>query len=182
MTKNQWLNRMYKEAKQAARRYDVPVSLLLAQAALETGWGKSQLFQKYNNISGMKIGSGRGEWSGRSVNMQTGEYIGGQYTMIPDNFRVYDSVKQAFNDMAHRHTQRARLYLKDLPIFEAIRKVAGSGYATAPNYAATLQKIVEDNNLTTFDKKLKTERTFANISLLFGSIIIGHAIYKQVFK
>ena len=180
MTKQEWFKNIYRYAAPAARRYNIPISILMAQAAIESGYGGSSLYQKYNNVSGMKVGSGRGYWTGTSVNMNTGEYIKGQYTTVPANFRVYKNLKESFMDLAHRHRERAGIDFTGLTPGEGITKIVNSGYATAPNYGSVLANTINQYSLLQYDKKLKTDTTLRNLGIVLGLTITGYGIYKAI--
>lgn len=93
MTNSEFINAIapiiVKEAK--ARGYNYP-SAIIAQACLESNYGRSQLSAKYFNFFGLKCGS---SWKGKSVNMKTcEEYTTGTLTQIKDNFRAYDNMAE----------------------------------------------------------------------------------------
>ena len=67
-------------------------SPIIAQAILESGWGKSKLAATYHNYFGLKCGT---KWTGKSVNLSTQEeYTAGTLSTIKDNFRVFDSMEE----------------------------------------------------------------------------------------
>lgn len=69
-----------------AKKYGIYPSVMIAQAALESKWGQSDLAQEYNNLMGTK-----GSWQGESVNFRTREDVNGQSVYIDAGFSVYDS-------------------------------------------------------------------------------------------
>lgn len=132
-----------------ARGYKYP-SAIIAQAACESKWGKSQLSAKYHNYFGMKCGS---KWKGKSVNMKTKEeYTKGTLSTIRDNFRAYDSLEEGikgyfdFIDCTRYKNLKVATSCKDY-----ITKLKNDGWATSSTYISTLSKIVEGNNLTKYD-------------------------------
>lgn len=132
-----------------ARGYKYP-SAIIAQAACESNWGKSQLSAKYHNYFGMKCGS---KWKGASVNMKTKEeYTKGTLSTIRDNFRAYDSLEAGikgyfdFIDCTRYKNLKIATSSKDY-----ITKLKNDGWATSSTYISTLWKIVEGNNLTKYD-------------------------------
>lgn len=163
-------------AVSAGRKYNVPPELLIAQAILESGWLKSSLSKApYYNLTGMKVGSGTGIWSGQSVNMSTAEVIDGQNIIIKDNFRIYDNYRQSLEDTAHRHVVRFKLNFQNDTVPQAIDRVAASGYATSPAYASALKSIYNQylsdipfHKITPTEKKTNPVKTiaFAGIGLL----------------
>jgi flagellar protein FlgJ len=132
-------------AQAAAQKLGVSVRALLAQAALETGWGK-HLPARHdgstsNNLFGMKAGS---SWDGDKVSVPTLEYEGGVAVRKRDQFRAYGSPGDSFADYADVLVSNPR-YAGALGKGEDIRgfakALARGGYATDPAYAAKLEAI-----------------------------------------
>jgi lysozyme len=163
MTKQEVINLFYPGAKKAAEKYKYPVSVLLAQAILESGWFKSSLATKYKNLTGMKIGSGKGNFYGK-VTYKTQEYKNGQYITITDTFRTYKDLAQSFDDLAQRHK---RFNIPGgLSSRQMINEIVASGYATAPNYKDVLTTIIKDNNLDNFQEVSSNKK-------ILGAVLIG---------
>lgn len=132
-------------AEMAAKKLGVSVRALLAQAALETGWGKhlpshgdgSSSF----NLFGIKAGS---SWDGDKVSVPTLEYENGVAVRRRDQFRAYDSPSDSFSDYARLLTDSPR-YAQVLGQGENIagfaRALVRGGYATDPSYAAKITAI-----------------------------------------
>jgi peptidoglycan hydrolase FlgJ len=136
---------MAPHAQAAADKLGVSVRALLAQAALETGWGK-HLPQRHDgsssfNLFGIKAG---GSWDGDKVSVPTLEYEDGVAVRKRDNFRAYDSPAAAFADYARLLADSPR-YARALGQGENIAGFAHAlsrgGYATDPTYAAKLTAI-----------------------------------------
>lgn len=141
-------------------KYDIKcVSVVIAQAILESGWGKSSLARKYNNYFGLKCGS---TWKGKSVNLATKEeYTKGTYTDIRANFRVYDSVEDGVKGYFDFINTSRYKNLKGVTDYKTyIKNLKVDGYATSSSYVDNLTKLVEKYKLTTWDKK-KTVKYFA---------------------
>lgn len=135
------------QAQAAAEKLGVSVRALLAQAALETGWGK-HLPQRGDgsssfNLFGIKAG---GNWSGAKVSVPTVEYEGGVAVRRRDNFRAYDSPADAFADYARTLADNPR-YAQALGQGENVAGFAHAlsrgGYATDPAYASKLTAIAD---------------------------------------
>jgi flagellar protein FlgJ len=132
-------------AEVAAKKLGVSVRALLAQAALETGWGKhlpshgdgSSSF----NLFGIKAGS---SWDGDKVSVPTLEYENGVAVRRRDQFRAYDSPSDSFSDYARLLSDSPR-YAQVLGQGENIagfaRALVRGGYATDPSYAAKITAI-----------------------------------------
>lgn len=134
-----------------APKYQIKVcSPIIAQAILESGWGKSTLASKYHNYFGLKCGSG---WKGKSVNMATKEeYSPGTLTSIRDNFRVFDSmedgIKGYFEFIQYTRYHNLRGITDPYKYIETIR---ADGYATSSTYVQNLWKVVTTYELTKYD-------------------------------
>ena len=91
MTNQEFIDQVAVYVKKYAAIFGICVhSPIIAQAILESGWGKSKLAATYHNYFGLKCGT---KWTGKSVNMNTQEeYEPGVLTTIADNFRVFDSM------------------------------------------------------------------------------------------
>jgi len=155
MTPGEFIKEIAPTAVVMAKRYDVPASLLIGQAALESGFGKSALAKEFNNLTGVKVGSGKGVWTGVPVKLKTGEYTkDGQPYTIYDNFRTYTDWKQSIEDTAHRHAIRFKITLSKFAnsIPEFFQAFLKTGYATDPAYAKKITDLIHQYKLETFDK------------------------------
>ena len=131
------------------RGYKFP-SAIIAQACLESNYGKSLLASKYNNFFGLKCGS---FWRGRSVNMWTKEeYKIGTLTDIKDNFRVYndieDGVRGYFNFIS---TTRYKNLKEATSPRDYLAKIKYDGYATASNYVEANMSVINNYSLDKYD-------------------------------
>ena len=133
-------------AQQAADRIGVDPLYLVAQAALETGWGKSVMRQQdgssSHNLFGIKATS---DWKGKVAEVTTTEYIGGVARKVTAKFRAYDSYADAFKDHARLLTQSPR-YSQTVAKAETAQGYAQglqkAGYATDPAYANKLTQVI----------------------------------------
>ena len=125
--------------------YGIPASIILSQAILESGAGQSKLAQKANNHFGIKC---HNTWEGKTFIMDD--------DTKDECFRNYKSVKQSFNDHALFLTSRDRsAFLFEYKITAYKKWAHGlkkAGYATNPEYAYILIKIIENYNLNRFDR------------------------------
>ena len=132
-------------ARAASRHTGVPAELILAQAALETGWGRHQIHtadgRNSHNLFGIKAGR---SWQGPTVQVTTHEYLDGERTRIKDRFRVYESYEAAFTDYGRLLSNSPRYAaVSRAPTAEqAARELQAGGYATDPAYADKLIKIM----------------------------------------
>lgn len=128
-------------AQAASRTTGVPAELILAQAALETGWGKHEIptadGNNSHNLFGIKAGS---RWQGETTDIVTTEYIDGVMRKQVDSFRVYDSFEDAFTDYARLIGDNPRYagVVSAASPHEAAHALQAGGYATDPAYADKL--------------------------------------------
>ncbi|MDX5373857.1 MAG: flagellar assembly peptidoglycan hydrolase FlgJ [Pseudomonadaceae bacterium] len=132
-------------AEEAAQKIGVDARYLVAQAALETGWGKSIIRQadgsSSHNLFGIKA---HGGWQGDSARVLTTEYKGGAAVKEAASFRAYDSYRQSFNDYVNFLQGNGRyqeaLAATDNPE-SFVRELQAAGYATDPQYARKIVQI-----------------------------------------
>jgi flagellar protein FlgJ len=136
---------LWPDAQRAARQLGVSPVSLIAQAALETDWGRSlprtASGTTSNNLFGIKAEHG---WSGSSVASATHEYRNGIDTATQAQFRAYGSCSQCFQDytslLSHNPRYAAALGTgNDVGAFATALQQAG--YATDPNYARKLTEV-----------------------------------------
>jgi flagellum-specific peptidoglycan hydrolase FlgJ len=77
------------------KQYKLFPSLIIAQACHESGWGRSGLSNKYNNLFGVKASSG---WDGKVIALPTNEEVYGQVITITANFRQYNNWSESIED------------------------------------------------------------------------------------
>ncbi len=126
-------------AEAAARRIGVDPRYLVAQAALETGWGQ-HMPSNSNNLFGIKAYG----WEGLSETAMTREYLNGQPVTEKARFRVYDSYEQSFHDyvsflQGNSRYQEALNTNGDSGQF--MQALQAAGYATDPHYARKVNQI-----------------------------------------
>lgn len=179
MTNSEFIEQIAKYVKKYAYVYGIEVhSPIIAQAILESGWGKSGLASKYHNYFGLKCGSA---WKGKSVNMATKEeYKVGTLTNIRDNFRVYDSMEAGVKGYFDFINTSRYANLKGIKSPEEfVRRIKADGYATSSKYVDNIMRVIRDNKLTRFDGKgagdMKKEE-------LTGKVLSGKEIIDILAK
>ena len=140
---------IWPEARRTARRLGVPPEALVAQAALETGWGARVIRADDGtnsfNLFGVKAGS---DWDGGSVNKRTLEFENGMPRQVRDRFRSYSGVGQAFDDYARVLESRPRYSaVTNSSGDEFPRRLQEAGYATDPEYATKIQRVMRSQTL-----------------------------------
>ena len=140
-------------AVEGMRKYGILPSVTMAQAILESGWGRSGLTRASNNLFGIKAG---GSWCGDVVTYPTREYVDGKYVDVTADFRAYDSLDASMEDhgafLAGLSRYANIIGVKDFR--EVCRLLQADGYATAPNYADSLIALIEQYDLAAYDNGL----------------------------
>ena len=133
-------------ADAAAAATGIPAPFMLAQAALETGWGKREIVgvdgSASHNLFGIKAGA---RWTGPTVDVATTEYIGGRPQKMLQKFRAYASEAESFADYAKLMTESPRYASVVAQGSDAKHFAQGlqkAGYATDPAYADKLGKVI----------------------------------------
>lgn len=141
----EFVNRLWPHAAEASRMTGIPAHFMIAQAALETGWGRAELRAADGtptyNLFGIKAGR---TWQGAVAEATTTEYGNGAAQKTVERFRAYSSYAEAFRDYAGLLASNPRyaevLHQKDAAGFA--RGLQKAGYATDPMYAAKLERII----------------------------------------
>lgn len=146
----EFVNRLWPAAAEAGRATGIPAHFMVAQAALETGWGKSEPSRADGspsfNVFGIKAGR---NWQGPVVEATTTEYVAGVAEKQVERFRAYGSYAEAFRDYSSLLSANPRyagvLGAPDAASFA--RGLQRAGYATDPMYAAKLERIIGGTTL-----------------------------------
>jgi peptidoglycan hydrolase FlgJ len=131
----------------AAEKSGIPATFMLAQAALETGWGAKEIVgrdgTRSHNLFGIKAGS---QWKGPTVDVMTTEYVDGQPQRMVQKFRAYASFTDSFADYARLINDNPR-YAKARDAVANPKAFAqnlqAAGYATDPAYAQKLSAVID---------------------------------------
>ncbi len=145
-------------AKAVSSESGIPAHFMLAQAAHETGWGRSEIKNKdgssANNLFGIKAGPG---WTGKVAEVTTTEYENGVARKVTAKFRAYDSPEASFRDYAQlitgnrryaaavgalQQTQNAASPADASTAQRFARHLQAAGYATDPEYANKLTRVI----------------------------------------
>jgi len=146
-TPNEFVELAYEYARAPAERLGVDAEVLVAIAALETGWGNhvpKDVAGSSNNYFGIKADS---RWNGDYVGSQTLEFEGGTFNEIKQSFRAYDSLKESFEDYAefllgNDRYSYALEFAGDAKKF--LSEIQNAGYATDPNYANKILNVLDN--------------------------------------
>lgn len=147
MPPTSFISMLLAAAQDCQRATGIPASFTVAQAALESSWGKRV---RGNNLFGIKADRA---WKGKTVDVPTHEVIKGKRVHLVERFRAYDSWAECLTD-------RAR-FLKANPRYAACfrettgegwaRAVAAAGYATDPDYADKLIAVMRGRKMAQYD-------------------------------
>ncbi len=146
---NSFIGSIVNGAIQGWTQHKILPSLTLAQAILESAWGRSSLSANYHNLFGIK-----GSYHGMSVNMPTYEEYGGRYVLINDAFRRYPDNNASVQDHTDFLVQNSRYHnligVRDANT--ATYLIRADGYATASSYTSSLRSVINTYNLTRYDQ------------------------------
>ncbi len=142
-----FLARHAQAARQAQATSGIPATFMVAQAALETGWGKQEIRlpdgQTSHNLFGIRASA---NWKGPVAEIWTTEFINGASQKVRGQFRAYGSYEESFNDYARLISQNPRYAsaMRNLGDPQAFAtSLQQAGYATAPNYANVLASVIQ---------------------------------------
>ncbi|MDO9140298.1 MAG: flagellar assembly peptidoglycan hydrolase FlgJ [Methylobacter sp.] len=151
----EFIRRLHPHAEKAARELGVEPKVLLAQAALESGWGRS-LIKKGNGESSFNLFNIKADksWRGEQARLATLEFDQGVAKKVNSGFRSYGSFEESFKDYVD--------FIKSNPRYgDALKKVGNAerymhelqraGYATDPKYAAKVMSIYQGDTMARFE-------------------------------
>ena len=156
MTTHEFVKEYYPFAKQSEKKTGVSALAILAQCALETGWGK-------HIVGNMMFGIKAKNWNGKKQLITTTEYHNSQFYKYPeiisiekisdnkykykvkDWFRAYSDPSESFNDYINLILSK-KIYSKAAMVrtdpFRYTEEIAKAGYATDPSYVVKLHNII----------------------------------------
>ena len=155
LTREQYIKKYKDIAIRQMYRHNIPASIILAQACLESSDGNSTLAKKANNHFGIKCHDG---WKGKKIRHDD--------DARNECFRKYKKVEDSFNDHSNFLCSRTRYAsLFDLPLTDYKAWAHGlkaAGYATNPKYAQLLINIIEEYELYKYDSKQKYSEKYSS--------------------
>ena len=146
----QFVESMWAHATEAGRLTGIPPYFILGQAALESGWGRSEIRgadgAPSHNLFGVKAGRG---WSGPTVEAAATEYVNGEPRRSVERFRAYASYNEAFVDYARllKVPRYAQVLERGKDAEGFATGLQQAGYATDPMYADKLLRIIRGSAL-----------------------------------
>ncbi|MBK7673912.1 flagellar assembly peptidoglycan hydrolase FlgJ [Accumulibacter sp.] len=146
----EFVDRVWPHAVEAASTTGIPAHFLVAQSALESGWGKREIRTADGspsfNLFGIKAGR---RWAGPTVEVPTTEFVNGVAQTTRAKFRAYGSYAEAFRDYARLLSSHSR-YAEVIGQQDGVkfaRSLQQAGYATDPMYADKLARIIGGTTL-----------------------------------
>ncbi|KTF19584.1 flagellar assembly peptidoglycan hydrolase FlgJ [Pseudoalteromonas sp. 10-33] len=147
----EFVTTVWEHAKTAAQKIGLNPAVMVAQAALETGWGKHIINKSDGNSSNnlFNIKSDK-SWDGEKASKVTLEFEEGTPVKKQASFRAYDSIKESVNDFVDFLTQNPRYQealqntAKPSDFLDSLQR---AGYATDPNYADKIKKVLNSAQL-----------------------------------
>lgn len=151
----EFVRRLHPYAEQAAKELGVEPKVILAQAALESGWGRS-VIKNANGSNSFNLFNIKADksWQGKQAQVTTLEFDQGIAKKVNAGFRSYDSFAESFRDYVD--------FIKNNPRYsDALKKVGNAeqymhelqraGYATDPKYADKVMNIYQGNTMAEFE-------------------------------
>jgi flagellar protein FlgJ len=140
-----FVNSLWPYAQKAAEALQLDPKMLIAQAALETGWGKHVMRTEQGNSSKNLFGIKASQsWDGQRTEINTLEVEDGAFKQRKAEFRTYESYAESFNDYVEFISEKPR-YQKAVDVVSQpenyTKELQNAGYATDPNYANKINKI-----------------------------------------
>lgn len=140
-------------ARASMGKTKIPASFVIAEGALESGWGGSRLAAEAKNLFGVKADKA---WRGDVLTMRTQEFIKGQWIVETALWRKYANWQGCMDDHAAFLLTNPR-YKPAFACADATsfaRAIQTCGYATDPQYADKILSVMRAHNLAQFDKGL----------------------------
>ncbi|MFM0628477.1 flagellar assembly peptidoglycan hydrolase FlgJ [Paraburkholderia xenovorans] len=142
-----FVDKLAQPAQAASAATGIPARFIIGQAALESGWGKSEIKKAdgstSHNVFGIKASK---DWTGKTVSTVTTEYVNGKPQRVVEKFRAYDSYQEAMTDYASLLKGNPR-YAQVINSAHDVNGFANgmqrAGYATDPHYAKKLMSIMQ---------------------------------------
>ncbi|MFM0282530.1 flagellar assembly peptidoglycan hydrolase FlgJ [Paraburkholderia sediminicola] len=142
-----FVDKLAEPAQAASAATGIPARFIIGQAALESGWGKSEIKKSdgstSHNVFGIKATK---DWTGKTVSTVTTEYVNGKPQRTVEKFRAYDSYQEAMTDYASLLKGNPR-YAQVINSAHDVNGFANgmqrAGYATDPHYAKKLMSIMQ---------------------------------------
>ncbi len=167
-------------------RTGIPASITLAQAIVESSWGKGPLAVEGNNYFGIKCNN---NWSGATIYQEDDDYKNGE--LIASCFRKYASVEESYIDHSNFLVENSRygnLFTLSITDYKGwARELKAAGYATDHRYAEKLIEKIETYQLYQYDRisqnfNVETGLAMHNNSSATSTIATNHTEVPDAFE
>lgn len=152
MEQSNFIKHICQQAISVCKNTKLFPSLMIAQACLESNYGRSRLSGSHHNYFGIKASAG---WKGESVIYSTQEYVHGKLITVKQPFRSYPTLTDGFADRVKFLQVNKRYTINGVfssPTPEEQAKAfLKAGYATDPAYPQKLISIIQKYNLKQYD-------------------------------
>lgn len=147
-----FIDKIMPYSEQAQAKLGVPKEAILAQAALETGWGQ-KIIQNKDGTSSHNLFNIKADkrWDGDYATKDTLEFEQGTMVRKQAPFRSYDSIAESVNDYVDFLSNSDRyksLINNNLNVDQFLQGLQKAGYATDPDYANKISSVV--NKIVSF--------------------------------
>ena len=163
MTPQSFIATIKDAARQSMEVTRVYASFVIAEGALESGWGNSGLVAKAMNLFGVKADA---SWHGPVVEMPTEEFIGGKSVTVMAKWRKYSSWYACINDHAQflLKNPRYKSAFNCSNVFDFVEAIAKAGYATDENYSQKIHNIIEQYDLAQYDNVVSISQVAPSVA------------------
>ncbi|HAB8925541.1 TPA_asm: GW domain-containing glycosaminoglycan-binding protein [Listeria monocytogenes] len=183
-----FINSISTQAMDLCKKYNLYPSVMIAQAALESNWGRSELGKAPNyNLFGIK-----GSYNGKSVTMKTWEYSDSKgWYQINANFAKYPSHKESLEDNAKKlrngpswdSSYYKGAWRENAKTYKDATAWLQGRYATDNTYASKLNTLISSYNLTQYDTLYDTIKQQKNVSEDAKVVKAdGHGVYSGIYN
>lgn len=163
-------------AEKAAAELNISPDVLIAQVALETGWGKHVIHDKQGgnsfNLFNIKANTG---WQGDKVNVTTLEYRDGIAANEKSDFRKYTNYAESFSDYVNlmknnpRYQQALDAGKNSSAYADALQS---AGYATDPGYAKKIKSLLNSDAIRTVNELAQSAQTLLSTAASAGRKLV----------
>lgn len=170
-------------AEKAAAELNINPDVLIAQVALETGWGKHVIHNKQGensfNLFNIKAGS---QWQGDKVNVSTLEYRDGIAANEKADFRKYTNYADSFSDYVQlmknssRYEQVLQKGNDSAAYAEALQS---AGYATDPEYAQKIKRLLNSDAIKSLDSLNPIDDLKSNVQSVLS---LATSVHRQLVE
>lgn len=153
LSQQEFIDMVSPGAIETYKKYRVFPSVTIAQAILESNWGRSDKAAQCKNIFGIKADK---SWTGEKMELPTTEWVNGKLTPALAEWRVYSSFSESIED--HGKFLYTRPWYAKAGVFEAVNykeqiiAIKSAGYATDPKYPEKICSLIERYELWKYDE------------------------------